>query len=108
MVVEWEQRIYDEILEAYESKIGVDIRNDPYVYHQIVDLMKTLKSEYSDDKQKMKEVITNAIILLLSLYFNRDYDDFDDGRELTKQEQSELKDMLQDVIKSTSVGTASS
>lgn len=107
MVMPWEQEIYDEILEAYERARGSDIREDPFVYFEIVKLMEILRKEYGYDREKLKEVITNSIVLMLALFFKKDDDDFDAGRELTKEEQDQMKALLQDAYKiATSNSTA--
>ena len=103
----FEQEIYDEILEAYERARGIDIREDPFVYFEIVKLMEILKKEYCYDREKIKDIITNSIVLMLSLFFKKDDGDFDSGRELTKEEQDQMKSMLQDAYNiATSNSTA--
>ena len=106
-IATFEETLYDEIIEKYQSQIGVDLRTDPHIYHEIIRFMQVLKEDFQDDKPALKEVVANAILLILSLYFNDDDKDPDGEKGLTKLQQSRICEMLKDVLKTpTSQGTA--
>jgi hypothetical protein len=92
-----ESDIYDHVLKSYESEIGVNLSQDPFIYHEMIKIMETVKG-HKKDPNKLKEVITNALVLILSLYFNKDKDEFDDEMEDSKVSQDLMKSLLKDVM----------
>jgi RNAse (barnase) inhibitor barstar len=96
MTEQWETEIYNEIIEAYNHQVGHDIKNDPFVYRQLFKLMQIIKEKVHDVDQ-LREVVTNAIVLLLTLFFDKDFDDdFDDGKALSAADQKLVKAVLSD------------
>ena len=89
-------KVYEEIITAYERHIGRELSEDPYVYQQLVKIMDLIK-EQNYDLESLKDVVTNAIILLLSLFFNKKPDDdFDDNQKLTPTDQKMIRNVLND------------
>jgi hypothetical protein len=102
MIGDWEQEAYNRILDAYESKLGIDLKADPYIYQEIIHVIGMLKSDTKFDPKRLREVVTNCIVLILSLFFNKDDDDLDQSRQLSVKEQDQIKSILQDAMDITS------
>ena len=101
-IKDWEEEVYDEIMEAYHKRAGaLELSNfeETFVYREITKLMRKLKGEYKDKRDVLKEVITNALLLIITLFLNEDDDDdFDEGRELSSQDQKYLKSLFSHAI----------
>ena len=99
MTEQWEMDIYNEIVDAYQAQVGRELNLDPFVYQQIIKLMNVIK-EQTTDIDHLKEVITNAIVLLLTLFFNKDLDDdFGGDKPLNSSDRKKIKAILNDAYK---------
>jgi hypothetical protein len=105
--VNWEFSVYDEILAMYEKSMGIDLRADPIIYHKVIELMELMKDQYSSDPDKLRDVVTNSIILILTLFFDRKPDDFDDSDEmkLSEKDRNNIKAVLSDALSTVSSGS---
>ena len=105
-IATWEQGIYDEILNIYQTQSGIDLREDPIIYSKIIELMGLLKDKYLAEPEKLKDVVVNAIILMLTLFFNKkpdDFDDTDDGK-ISEKDRAQIKSVLSDALNMVSSG----
>jgi hypothetical protein len=96
-----EMDIYGEIMEIYQRNTGVDSTSDPAIYSQLLKLMKYIKQNYGNNPNRLREIIKNAIILILSLFFNKKPDDFDDNEKVSDNERKEIQLILNEVLKAT-------
>jgi len=99
---EWENEMYGEILEAYQKKQGLlpGEFQESFVYREIVKLMRQLKIAHKDDLDELKEAVTNALLLIISLFLNdKDDDDGDNGKKkLSKEDHKYLKKLFSHAI----------
>ena len=100
----WETQVYDEILVIYERSMGIDLRSDPLIYHKVIELMELMKGQYEDSPDKLRDIVTNAIILILTLFFDRKPDDFDDSDEfkINENDRETIKTILSDALETVS------
>jgi RNAse (barnase) inhibitor barstar len=92
----WEAAIYNQILDAYQSHVGRDLQNDPFVYQQLIKIVNSIKDEV-EDVDTLKNVVTNAIVLLLTLFFDKKFnDDFDDEQPLSATDRKTISSVLRD------------
>ncbi len=81
--------------------MGIDLRSDPLLYHKVREIIDLMKGQHQNDEERLREIVTNAIILILTLFFDRKHDDFDDGNDeirLTQRNREKIKSVLADVI----------
>ena len=81
--------------------MGIDLRSYPLLYHKVREIIDLMKGQHQNDEERLREIVTNAIILILTLFFDRKHDDFDDGNDeirLTQRNREKIKSVLADVI----------
>ena len=97
-ISDFEKSIYDEIMDQYQEKIGGNSYNETFVYQEMIKLMRTLKEEIGNDREKLKSVITNALIMLLELFFLKDNDDDGDEKSFSSDEKKYLSGLFEQAI----------
>ncbi|MBN1802018.1 MAG: hypothetical protein JW891_10955 [Candidatus Lokiarchaeota archaeon] len=85
----YELRCFDEIMEYFHNEDRNSIEVDIWMARKIIELMNDLKRD-----DNLKDIITNAIIVLNALSQNIPSDTFtsiwDDQINLTKEERNDL------------------
>jgi len=94
---------YDKILQFFSSKNRNTEETESWKESMIIELMKLFKKkEKSSNLIEIKNLIQNAIILILSLSENIPLDYYDtmgkDSKNLTLSEKKELKNKLYKLI----------
>lgn len=94
MAVDFEQQIYGEILEAY-------IRNNPdtlFEYRELIKLM-SFKCEWNGITGKqLNSIITNSIILLISLFFQKNASSSIYEQNLTSEDRKKIVNTFQTLL----------
>ncbi|UYP45176.1 hypothetical protein NEF87_001461 [Candidatus Lokiarchaeum ossiferum] len=94
MSVDFEQQIYGEIMDAYS-------KNDPetlFEYKELIKLMR-MKGEFDGCKEnQFNSIITNSIILLMVLFFQKNTSNLAYEQKLNNHERKKIIQIFEKLI----------
>jgi hypothetical protein len=96
-----EEEYYERILQKYKERLDGENNNEvrQYMALELTSLMRQMESSSTLDKDAIDSIGTNIMILLLSLFEDKDSStNYTNFQNLSEKEQTKVKKVLQFTI----------